>query len=422
MQMKQIAKGVKFCFHQTDKFKTSRISFSFITPLNSKAADNALVIYLLSRTNSDFPAVSKMNKKLASLYGATLSASVSKHGDTQVLTLVLTAIDDRFALDSKSICKECCDLLCSCVFKPSVTLDGFSKDDVKREKRLLLEKIQSEKDEKRTYAYNRLIEEMCSEETYGISRFGKEERIVEATEKELFTRWMRLVVNSNIQINYIGSSDPQIVEDTVLPYFEKLQRKDILVVKTDFITDAYDRQTIEEQQDINQAKLVIGFRAGMTYDRDNFAALKLMTMIYGSGTFSKLFVNVREKMSLCYYCAASLIAAKGLLIVQSGVEKKNIDKALTAILAELEEMKNGNFTQQTLKNAKLSFSDSVNAVYDSCDTIDAWLLGYSLYSVYYSPDELIEMVNNVSREEIMVAASMVTLDTVYKLEPKEEVK
>lgn len=420
--MKQIAKGVKFCSHQTDKFKTSRISFSFITPLNIKAADNALVIYLLSRTNSKFPTISKMNRELASLYGATLSASVFKHGDAQVLSLVLTALDDRFSFDSQSICKKCCDLLCSCIFKPSVTLDGFSSDDVKREKRLLLEKIQAEKDEKKTYAYNRLIEEMCSEETYGISRFGKEERISEISEKELFTRWMRLVVNSSVQINYIGSGDPQIIEDTVLPYFENLQRKDILVVKTDFITDAYDRQTIEEQQEINQAKLVIGFRAGMTFDRDNFAALKLMTMIYGSGTFSKLFVNVREKMSLCYYCSASLVAAKGLLIVQSGVEKENIDKALSAILSELEEVKKGNFSSQTLENAKLSFKDSMNAVYDSCDSIDAFLLSYSLYSIYYSPQELIDMIDAVSKEEIMVAASMVTLDTVYKLEPREEIK
>ncbi|MBQ8029225.1 MAG: insulinase family protein [Clostridia bacterium] len=420
MEMKQICKGVKLCTHQTDKFKTARLSFSFITSLGRHTSANSLVVHLLSATNSKYKTISEMNRKLASLYGATLSCNVSKCGDMQVLSLILTAIDDRFTFENERICKDCVELLCECVFRPNVSPDGFFAEDVNREKRLLIEKIEAEKDDKRAYAFSRLIEEMCSEEAYGLNKFGKIEEIEKLTEKELFTRWMRLIVNSPVQINYVGSADPQIIEEAVLPYFVSLQRKDILVVKTDFITSAHEENTIREKQNVKQGKLVIGWRAGMTYDRDNFPALKLMNMLFGGGTFSKLFTNVREKMSLCYYCSSQLIASKGLLVVQSGVETENTEKALIAIKNELEEIKKGNFSQETLRNAKLSYCDTLKSIYDNSGAIDSWMLSYSVDSVYYSPEKLCELINAVSKEEIIVAASLITLDTVYILEGEKE--
>ena len=154
--------------------------------LDSKTSEKALLTYLLSRTTAEYPTMLSMNRALASLYGASITPIIEKTGEAQVLKLVLSALDDRFTLDSEKVCEKCIDLLCSCLFRPDVDENGFKEENTEREKRLLIEKIDSEKDEKRIYALNRMIEEMCCNEPYGKSKYGKKEKIEKLTGKEVF--------------------------------------------------------------------------------------------------------------------------------------------------------------------------------------------------------------------------------------------
>ena len=177
MEIKKISEGVNFCFQKTSRFKTSVISVNIICPLDEKSSERALLCYLLARTNRAYPDITSMNRKLASLYGAVISPKVSKVGESQVLSLSLVMVDDRFSLDGKAVSEEAIRLLMDCIFSPDITPDGFKEENTEREKRLLIEKIESEKDEKRIYALNRMIEEMCKDERYSIHKYGKKERV-----------------------------------------------------------------------------------------------------------------------------------------------------------------------------------------------------------------------------------------------------
>ena len=422
MNIKNLCSGVKLCYHKTSQFKTSVVSLNIITPLDDKASHRALLVHLLARTNKNNPTITAMNRKLASLYGAVIHPSVQKIGESQVLTLSLICIDERFALDKESVLTEGINLLLDCLFTPDITPKGFKEENVQREKRLLCEKIDSENDDKIRYAYKKMISEMCCDENYGISELGEKEEINTLTGEDLFSVWKQLLLFSQIQLNIVGNFSETLIEDAVLPRFEALERKkaDITEVRTEFITESYGSKTVTEKQKVQQGKLVIGFRAGMTYDMDNFAAIKVMTAIFGSGTFSKLFTNVREKMSLCYYCSARLISAKGIIAVQSGVETENIEKALEAIRHELDDMRLGNFTDDDIKAAKLSLKDAFSSVCDSVTGIDSWFTSQCLSSEILTPEDYIDMIEKVSREEIIVAANMVSEDTVFILESEKE--
>ncbi len=422
MEIKKISEGVNFCFQKTSRFKTSVISVNLICPLDEKSSERALLCYLLGRTNRKYPDITSMNRKLASLYGAVISPKVSKVGESQVITLSLISVEDRFSLDGKAISEEGLRMLMDCIFAPDITPDGFKEENVEREKRLLIEKIESEKDEKRIYALNRMLEEMCRDESYGIHKYGSKERIAELTGKDIFNEWKKILTTSPVQINAVGGFDMEMIENVTASYFNNLQRKkeDIIEVRTEFLTESYDTKTVTEKQKVKQGKLVIGFRAGMTFDFDNYPAVRLMTAIFGGGTFSKLFMNVREKMSLCYYCAARLVSAKGLITVESGVETENAEKALEAIRNELDEVRKGNFTDETVENAKKSLIDSFNSVEDSVLGIEAFMHSQCLSGTFRTPEEYAELLNAVSREEIIVAANMVTEDTVFILESEKE--
>ncbi len=422
MEIKNISAGVRLCSHKTNQFKTSAVSVNIVTPLDEKATEKALLINLLGRTNKDYPTLIHMNRKLASLYGAVISPNSIKIGDAQILTLSLISIDERFALQNESILEDGIKLLLSCLFTPDITPEGFKAENMQREKRLLSEKIDSENDDKIAYAYKRMIEEMCCDEAYSISPLGKKEKIADISGRDIFEVWKKLLVSCPVQINVTGSFDEEKLISIITPYFSRLQRKeaDINYVKTEFLSESYGVKTVEEKQKVQQGKLVIGFRAGMTYDMDNFAAIKVMTSIFGSGTFSKLFMNVREKMSLCYYCSARLVSQKGIIAVQSGVETENTLKALEAIRFELQEMKSGNFTDEVIEAAKLSLKDTYLSVSDSVMSIDAWFTSQCLGGEVKTPEEYIAMTDAVSREEIIVAANMVSEDTVYILESEKE--
>ena len=422
MKSKIIAPGVKLCTHKTEQFKTSVVSFNIATDLGENAGKKALLLNLLARTTKNYPTVTQMNRRLAGLYGAVISPVVRKIGEAQVLSLVLVCLDDRFALQGERVLSEAVRLLSACLFMPDITPEGFKEENLKREKRLLIEQIESERDDKRIYALNTMLGEMCRDESYGVHRFGTKEEIESVTGKELLALWKDILFNAPVQINVTGNFDEDETEKILTGLFAPLERKkeNIREVHTEFITEAYDSRLFTEKQAVKQGKLVIGMRAGMTYDFDNFPAIKLMNAIFGSGTFSKLFMNVREKMSLCYYCAARLDAGKGIITVESGVETENAQKALDAIRNELDEVRRGNFTDETIENAKKSLCDLYNSVYDSVMGINDWMTNYTVKNEITEPSEIGEMIKNVCREEIIIAASMVTEDTVFILESDRE--
>ena len=419
MKIEKIGTGVNLFTHKTDKFKTAVITITVSAPLDENAAANALVLRLLSRTNKQYPTMLEMNRYLASLYGATISPLIQKSGDIQLLTLCLNVIDDRFTLDGESVIRSGISLLCSCLFEPDVTLEGFDEENTEREKRLLIEKIESDRDDKRIYSLNQMLKNMCDSEAYGLSEYGEIEDIRTLTPKQLFNQWKKLILTCPVTVGVIGSTT-DTAKSVIKPYFERFEKQDICELRTEFITHADEVKTITEKQPVKQGKLVIGLRAGMTYDKDNFAAIRLMTAIFGGGTFSKLFSNVREKMSLCYYCAARLVSSKGILTIESGVETENMQKALDAIRNELNDMRKGNFTDEVIESAKLSLCDSLNSVMDSNSSILSWLLSSITSGTFETPEQVARQIQNVSRQEIILAANMVTEDTVFMLEAEKE--
>lgn len=419
MKINQLAQGVNVCAHETEQFKTASICLNLVTDMQNVSA-KALLIHLLSRTNASCPSIFQMNRKLASLYGATITAACSKVGDSLVLKLVLTSIDDRFTLENEKVSTDCTKLLCDCLFAPELDGESFTKENLEREKRLLCEKIEAEKDEKRIYAVNQLIEKMFEGQTYAKNALGDVNEIKALDGAEIFEVYKKLLSSAKVQVNVIGSADLNAIENTLKEKFDGISRDDITCPQTIFDGTVSSVKEFEEEQNVKQGKLVMGFRTDMKASRDNLAAMKVMVAIFGAGTFSKLFVNVREKMGLCYYCSASLANSKGIVLVQSGVETQNMTKAHEAILNELEDVKKGNFADEVIDSAKMSLAEMLTSTMDSVSSINGWLSSQVLEADYLSCDEYAAQIAKVTRDEIIKAANTLKLDTVYTLKSQSE--
>ena len=411
-----ICDGVNFRSVQDTRFKTMRIAVSFILPIKKDtAAANALLPFLLSRASREYPDFTKLSERLAELYGAALNADIHKLGETQVLSVCAVGLADRYALEGENISMELSRLLCSVLFDPPFVDGLFPEHDFEQERRQTVELIDSEFNDKRTFAKHRCEEVMCEKEAFGINRYGSREAILALTRPQLTAAWENVLRHARVEIMVLGDCNPQPVFRSFQSAFQKLGRTGAADCRTEIVKSAAQVRDVTETMSVAQSKLVLGFRAGAAVPEDDVAAVKLMTAIFGGTPHSKLFLNVREKLSLCYYCAARYDWNKGIILVESGVENQNIEKAKEEILFQLDEIRKGNFDDDEIRAAKMSLCNSYRTVGDFLGGLENWYVTQAFCKKIQSPEEAADAVNAVTREQIIAAAQRVALDTVYRL-------
>ena len=410
-----VSTGAELCNITAEGFKSACVTISFVLPLGEKASLYALVPNVLTRSSEKYPDITSIEQKLALLYGAELVADISKIGENQVLKIGVSCIDDRFAFDGESITAECSKLLFEIIFRPRLENGVFCKKEVESEKRLLCEQLAAEISDKRVYAKNRCEEIMFSDEAYGINRLGSVEAIQKITPEELYEAYCEILRNSKIALCVSGKGDYEGVKSLWLEYTKGLNRE-VTPNKTRFIEKADEVKYVKETEAVKQGKLVMGFRMGMKDAYDNYATRRVFTDLFGGSPHSKLFMNVREKMSLCYYCSARMIRTKGAMFVQSGIESYNEEKAKNAIMQQLEDIKNGDFSDSSIEASVKALEDSFKSVSDSPESLDAWFMSQCVSGDYKYPEDFIDEFKKVTREDIIQAARDVTLDTVFMIE------
>ena len=407
--------GFRVCSYHTDRFKTGILSVNLVVPLAGNVAEKSLLPSLLCASCAEYPDLLSLNRKLAELYGAELTPSASKHGENLVLRITMTMIGDRFALDGESISVECARLLCKALFEPNVENGAFRPDEVAREKRIRLDRIEALKSSKRAYAQKQMLELMCADEAYSLSVLGEEEDISALTPEQLYASWQDLLKTAFVQLQVVGDLEVEPITALFREYFDRVEDRHVVRGETVVIPFAESVKRGEEEQDIAQSKLVMGFRCGMHEPFENYAAMRTFTDLFGGGTYSRLFVNVREKQSLCYYCAARLTAAKGILTVQSGVETENAERAEKEIRKQLDEMKAGGVTAEDLEKSKRSMEDFFLSVFDTPEELDGWLFSQVTDDEFQTPEDLVADMKEVTVEQVIEMANNISLDTVFLL-------
>lgn len=415
---RQIANGVYFSSVKDNRFKTMRITANMILPLSLETASaNVLLCGVLSHSCKAYPDFTTLSKKLSSLYGADLHVSVRKTGDRQILSISATGLDDRYTLSGESIAKELSTLLCNVIFEPNITDNKFNETEVEQERRQLLDLIDSEFNDKRTYANGQLVKNMCSNELYGIKRYGTAEKINEVTVESLYDTWQNVLKTAQFEIMYIAYSTSEKAEQVFTEAFSNIERNPVEITN-EIVRKADEVKHITEEMELSQSKLVMGFRTDSALPDADVNATRLMCAILGGTANSKLFCNVREKQSLCYYCASRYDKHKGILTVDSGVEGDNLEKAEQGILKEIEDMKNGIISDFEIESTKLAVINSFYSTNDTVGGIETWYTSQLFDGEFKSIEELSQEINSLTKEQIVETAKKLTLDTVYTLKNK----
>lgn len=417
----QLSKGVDGIFIKNTQFNTTLISYNFYLPLKKDTvAAYGLLPFILTSCGKQYPDFSQLNYKLAKLYGAKLDASAEKYGDYQLLKMSISVINDRFSLDGEPLVMNASEMLLGLIFEPNVENNAFLPEDLNREKRKAIEHIKGQLNDKRIYAKTRLIEEMYKGTPYGIPKCGTVEDVEAITCESLYSAWQQMLNEAYVRVHVVGAAVPNGLFEAVKEKFDLLYRQNVTDCKVSSPTPVADSViTVTDKMDVTQGKLCLGFSSSLYGNDDVALPLMVMADIFGGGPYSRLFSNVREKLSLCYYCRASAVLHKGLLMVESGVEKENIQKAQVEILNQLDIVKNGEFTDFEFESSIKSIIDTFNSYNDSQTSLDMWYTLKANNQNLYSPTEVAEKISAITREDVINAAKGIKLNTVYQLLPKE---
>ena len=419
---KEIAASVYFNAISETKFKSNLISMRFIAPLDEKtAAKNALLFPVLLRGSTQFPDIGSIRREEESVYDTDISDGVYKRGDSQILEIRMSLLDNRFSIDGMDITARAVNLLSDILFAPLMEDGCFCEEYVESEKQMLIDDIRAQINDKRRYAMQRLSEEMFSDDVFGVCELGTVESVEAITAKDLTEQYKELFSRARIEIFAVGNFDFTALRETFRTLFGKAERSYLYQTETKPLTCAKPEvKKVYERQNISQGKLSLGFYTGMTVKDPDYTAMQLLNIVYGAGVTSKLFLNVREKLSLCYYCGSSDNGQKGFMTVHSGIEFKNEKKAVDEILAQLDEIKNGNISESELRDAKLALVDSAERIADSANNMLNWYFACVMNGEMITPKEKCEKILAVTAEDIVRISRNIQLDTYYFLCAKEE--
>ena len=376
---------------------------------------NALLPAVWLRGTVKHPDLRSITLRLDDLYGASVSALVRRIGDYQTTGLYCGFMEDRFAMDGDEILVPMIAFLRELLLEPVLEDGGFCREFVEGEKKNLISTLETERNDKRAYAAAQLLRNMCREDSFGIPRLGKVEWVKEIDGGSLYRHHQKVLKESTVALFYVGSQSADTVAELLRPLFAGVERewKPLPGQRALQNTGNCDKT---EKMDTKQSQLCLGFVTPITIGSPEFAAMQVMNTLFGAGMTSKLFMNVREKLSLCYSVGSAYYGSKGIITVNAGIDAAQEGVARQEILRQLLACQSGDITEAELAAAKEAVLSGLRGVHDSPGGIEGYYSTGALSGLSMTPAEYREKIEAVTLEAVVAAAGTLQLNTRSFLE------
>ena len=402
------------CFRDK-RFKQGCLSFQLVRPMAAEeAAKNALLPAVLLRGTKRHANLRAITHRLDELYGASVMPLVRRVGDYQTVGLYCGFMDDRFALPGDRVLSPMIEFLTELLLESPVENGGFLPAFVESEKKNLIATIEAELNDKRAYAMGKLLKIMCREDTFGLPRLGEKEQVAAIEPVDLYAHYRRILRTSPIEIFYVGSAEPETVAAMLKPLLSRLDREAVALPAQSGLRICPESHHTE-QMDVSQGKLCMGFVTPITNWDKEFPAMQVLNTVFGAGMTSKLFVNIREKMSLCYSIGSGYYGTKGIMVVSAGIDFDKEALTREEILHQLDACRNGSITDQELTAAKQALLSSLRATHDAPGAIEGYYATGALSGMSMTPAEYMAAVEAVTPEQVVAAAQSIRLHSTYFL-------
>ena len=416
---KEIQNNINLYYIPDEKYKTVSMSTFLHRKLSrDEATLNALLSKILTMGTEKHNNISELNLYAEELYGMLYDVNITKKAYAQSIVCTVNFLSDKYL--EQSIDVDAAGFMLDFIFRPYAKDGAFDEAYLDIEKQNLKDDIEGLVNDKRSYANFRCIEEMCKGEDNAVFEFGYLEDIDDIDEKSLYEHYKKIVTSSPIDIFVVGNIDIEKIIHYIKDYLANFEFniKPIAPCSVDH-TRVKNVRYVEDEFEVNQGKLAMGLRTSISVEDELYYALLVGNSIFGAGAHSRLFNTVREQMSLCYYASSRLDKFRAIMLISSGIEFKNFEKARDEIIKQLENISKGDFSEDEFSVSKDFIVNSYKSYKDSPYLMKDYYLGHCFSSNTDTIDEAIEKIQNVSKDDVIKAMAAVSLDTVYFLKGKE---
>lgn len=404
-----------------ERFKVNQIVLYFFTDYDENPeisrADFAAAAYILTDCCKKFPTHTALSRHLSSLYGASLTSSaVMGQWDKRCVYVKFSCIDNSCTLSGENLEKEMCGLIRECLLSPIAEngeFDGKITDFMKSE---LIDTIDSVINDKAAFAAQNASKTAFCGEPQDTPALGTHEQAEKVTAKSAYDAYLKMLKTARVEIFAAGKSDFSEAERILSGIFDRFPRENVCELSVTPSPLKAQPAVISDKFTMKQAILRMYFKAPEFSDK---YAAAMLAMILGGMTTSRFFENIREKQSLCYYCACSNNKNKRTITAYAGVEPKNIERTKNAILAEIEDIRQNGVSEEELKTALLEIRNQISTLYDSAAALSGWYLNQLTDGGFVTPEEYFAQISEVTSGRIQNAARAYSLDTVYSLSGEE---
>ena len=411
----ELLPGITLRCFRDNRFKQGCMSLQLIRPMDSReCAMNALVSAVLLRGTRQHPDLRAITQRLDELYGAAVSTLVRRVGDYQTVGMYCAFMEDRFAMEGDAVLEPMISFLRELLMDSPLEEGGFLASFVEGEKRNLIATIESERNDKRAYAMSRLLKLMCREDSFGLSRLGEPEQVAAITPKALYDHYREILRTSPIHIFYVGSVPGDVLAPMLRRVFADIPRDPVAMTPQTALRDAAGTDEVETME-VTQGKLCMGFVTPITNRDPEFPAMQMLNTLFGAGMTSKLFMNVREKLSLCYSIGSGYYGTKGIVTVSAGIDFDREEQTRQEILKQLDACRQGEITEEELSAAREALLSSLRAIHDSPSAIEGYYATAALSGMGMTPEEYRRAVECVTLEQVVAAANSLRLHSTYFL-------
>ncbi|RAK06185.1 putative Zn-dependent peptidase [Halanaerobium saccharolyticum] len=404
----------------TDKFKTNLIQVFFMLPLKNEkeAAMNALIPSILERGSKNYNDNQLIKTELENLYGSNMSSNILKRGENQILRFSLEMVNEKFLTHKSNLTVDAFKLLNDIIFNPITESGKFKQKFFEQEKEILKQDILSLINDKYSFAVENCLARMCKNEKYGIYKLGTVSALAEISNQELYDHYQKIIKEAKRSLFLVGNFKSSFVENI----FEETHLDsgaDIYDDHTEVVYQDKEPDYYEQELKVNQARLSIGFRSGITRKDPDYYSLLVFNSLIGGSTHSRLFQEIREKRSLAYYVSSSIESTKGLLLINSGINAENHQKVIEVVEKEIKAVADGEFSQDEFLRSKKSIINHLKQDLDSNKSLSAHFLLSLVNDKEESINKTIGGVEAVSEDDIIAVAQKLKMDTIYLLKSEE---
>ena len=402
----------------TDKFKTGALALLIRTKNEPLCAPYSLLMCEILRSGTKkYPTKAKISRRLDELYAASVGIKAMKEGAWRVFAFSAEILDEKYSTDGTDITDGISEMLLQFMHEPLLDENGLFLETIfEQEKKRVITYLRSIINNPARYASMRLSDLIARHKEEHLDLPALIKTIEECDRKTLFEFYEKTVKNHPIEAFYMGSLSHEAIEKKLLRRFgdHKSEVKKFGDVSLPKIPER-EVASLDEDMPVNQGRLALAFRTGVSPDSDDLYASILMNEIFGGGASSKLFMNVREKMSLCYSCSSSLEMDRGIIRVSSGIDPMNREIAESAIIKEFENIRNGNISDYEFTSAKKALENSYREIYDTPFDIFAFYSARESLGIDCTIEECRERISALSPEDVIRVARNTSLDSVYFL-------